>query len=975
MISKSINKFMMIAIFLAITLLTAGVASAETASYSSSYETPYCDSGDEVCEVPNTLIGGAGDDQSDETEPNYYNTLYNICDGEKGENDAELYVNSMTITGQDGPIKPGDTIEIETEFLIDSFEDIKIGFFFSENPNDANPTWTKIDEKNIDLIDDIDLIDEGFVNFTTTKTLPSSGGEYAIRANIEPDSYPEARECADFSRIKDNDDVVITAIGPYEPNTEPASQVYLDTAMFNGNITVNNIEEDLILAYYQYREEGTTTWTNTTKQVTNVTTSNSYSTLETGMEENTTYEYNLCIQEGEFEDPICDDENQKVKTLERPTITIDETKAINNSAIEVTATINRNDATAGQPIYEYNATGTVTGTNEKSNPEKTILFENEEDEEETITLTYDTESIGYGNNNVTITEEYWIGDPLNNSQEYAEWGQSQYEAPFQRTTTAEQEIEEPTITITTIQTTDYDTVEWQAEIKTNHETEYEITIIDPVTEEEEDSQTGTVDEDQTLPTKTVEGLDSNKTYIVKTKIGGEEQETTTITTEEREEPQPYLESDNLIVNTYDKVKIENLEMYNGDYWGEFDIYADVYKDEELYKETLLETITTSESQTETTTTFLQTGENVTGLEPDTTYEILIRTIPQQDTSIEATSTTQTITTEEAQNPEIKDGNITDKSSNTLTHESNLTSLGTANELSPYLQVREKNNPENEIIITPNGIDTEKGYIKIIKEGSSYFLEKGENITEPTTIEAQAYQLDSDTEYEARMCVESDEWNTMKCTDYDTERTLEQGVEGVKTLSPTRNYDGGITLRGETEHLHEARNVKGWFQIEHMESGNVTNTTKFDIEEAGTHSHRIENLSYETKYEYQFYVEMQVERNEEQITLESKGGWESFTTNVEKSIDNIWSSLLEGSEWAKIIMGIAITLSTLFVGVSAFGKTNMQLGTYGIMILLFIGALLSTIIGLFPTYILLLFIIGGVVLAILKGMLFSGRGEE
>lgn len=814
---------------------------------------------------------------------------------------------------------------------------------------DENGTYTKSKSKT-----GITLSETGTEDITLTGLENNTKYYYKVNLTTTNDEVTSGEQ--NFTTLKNP-----------SPNTEPATKVYLDTAEFNGNISVNGYEDEILTTYFQYRQEGQTEWDNTTKYITNTSISTSYSELMTGLPENTTYEFNLCIIDTD-NNVYCDDKNQKVKTLERPTMNIDNVEILNNSTINVTSTITRNDATAGQPIFEYNVTGTYTGTNEKSTPEIITLFQNDE-ETETFTLTYDTESVGYGTNNLTITENYWMGDAGNSSQEIGMWSESEYEAPFQRNTTTTKEIETPTITIKRAESNDYDSIEWEVEINTSLKSQYQITIENTNNNTIVSNITDTTSE-LIIRTETITGLQPNTTHEVRAVVEDDNEETRTVTTEEREEPYQILQNDDITVNTYDRILLENLNFYTGDYWGDFEIYADIYKGDGLYKSTLIETVTTSENQRESTISFLETGKNVTGLEPDTTYDVQLRIIPQQDTSLETTSTTQTVTTQSAENPEIKDGNITDTIVLRLSHESNLTSLGTATKLSPYLQVREKNNPENEIIITPNGFDTETGLIKIIKDGSSYFLEEGENITEPTHIFSKVYELESDTEYEARMCVESDEWNTKNCTLYSDTKTGEQGVEGFKTLTPVRNYNGGITLRGETEDLHDARNVRGWFILEHVESGNKTNTTKFDIESAGTHSQRIENLTYDTKYEYIFVIEFEIDRYGGINTYESSGEWISFTSNVEKSMENIWNSLLEGSSWAKILMGVAITLSVLFVGVRTFGRSNMQLGTYGIMILLFTGALLSTIIGLFPTYILLLIVIGGIVLAVIKGMFFN-----
>jgi len=71
------------------------------------------------------------------------------------------------------------------------------------------------------------------------------------------------------------------------------------------------------------------------------------------------------------------------------------------------------------------------------------------------------------------------------------------------------------------------------------------------------------------------------------------------------------------------------------------------------------------------------------------------------------------------------------------------------------------------------------------------------------------------------------------------------------------------------------------------------------------------------------------------------------------------------------MGLVLVLAILFMSVKAFSQGNHKLDTFGFMIILFIGIILATVLGLFPVYILLIFIIISVVLIVIKKLFFNG----
>ena len=90
-----------------------------------------------------------------------------------------------------------------------------------------------------------------------------------------------------------------------------------------------------------------------------------------------------------------------------------------------------------------------------------------------------------------------------------------------------------------------------------------------------------------------------------------------------------------------------------------------------------------------------------------------------------------------------------------------------------------------------------------------------------------------------------------------------------------------------------------------------------------------------------------------------------------NIDDMFALLTTGPSWAGVILGFILVLAILFIGVTAFGRNKVELGTYGFMILIFIGILLSTLVGLFPAYVILVFLIGSVAVIVIKQLFFKG----
>lgn len=96
-----------------------------------------------------------------------------------------------------------------------------------------------------------------------------------------------------------------------------------------------------------------------------------------------------------------------------------------------------------------------------------------------------------------------------------------------------------------------------------------------------------------------------------------------------------------------------------------------------------------------------------------------------------------------------------------------------------------------------------------------------------------------------------------------------------------------------------------------------------------------------------------------------------TPDSDNTFDDIWDIIFQGSYFMKLLMGFFIVLAVLFMGINGFGKMGMQMGSFAMMIFLFIGVVLATLLKLFPMFIMILFLVGGILLIVLKQMFFGG----
>ena len=90
-----------------------------------------------------------------------------------------------------------------------------------------------------------------------------------------------------------------------------------------------------------------------------------------------------------------------------------------------------------------------------------------------------------------------------------------------------------------------------------------------------------------------------------------------------------------------------------------------------------------------------------------------------------------------------------------------------------------------------------------------------------------------------------------------------------------------------------------------------------------------------------------------------------------SIDNMFDALDTDENWAKLIGGFLIVLATILISVVSFGSAKVEYGAFGFLIFSLIGVIIATSFGLFPAYILVIFLIIGL-LAIIMNKVFGGN---
>ena len=161
-----------------------------------------------------------------------------------------------------------------------------------------------------------------------------------------------------------------------------------------------------------------------------------------------------------------------------------------------------------------------------------------------------------------------------------------------------------------------------------------------------------------------------------------------------------------------------------------------------------------------------------------------------------------------------------------------------------------------------------------------------------------------------------------------------------------------------------------FVIEKDGASNVSyqfNATPYAVATDGTYSNIISNLTEATYYSYNATLSYDTLG----ITnyLYSTG---NFTTLNDNEFDDVWDTMFDGNSKAKIVLGVFALLVIIFGTIAVLGKYDVKLEVFGILAIVVIGTIIVTLMQLFPVYILLAIVLGSVVLAIAKTMLFGGE---
>lgn len=92
-----------------------------------------------------------------------------------------------------------------------------------------------------------------------------------------------------------------------------------------------------------------------------------------------------------------------------------------------------------------------------------------------------------------------------------------------------------------------------------------------------------------------------------------------------------------------------------------------------------------------------------------------------------------------------------------------------------------------------------------------------------------------------------------------------------------------------------------------------------------------------------------------------------------SIDYVFQQLtLDGNVWATSIAGFVIVLAVVFLGVAMLGRANQKIDAFGISMLVFIGILISSLVGLFPWAYLVIFLVVAFVVILLAKVFGGGN---
>lgn len=234
-----------------------------------------------------------------------------------------------------------------------------------------------------------------------------------------------------------------------------------------------------------------------------------------------------------------------------------------------------------------------------------------------------------------------------------------------------------------------------------------------------------------------------------------------------------------------------------------------------------------------------------------------------------------------------------------------------------------------------------------------------NPTEPFTETYDLTGLETNTTYNMTFCVGYGlGWANIVC---DAQRTFTTGYEPTFTWGlPTEVYDTSYIL-------HWTIDFSGTTNVAYkLNDNNPTWLTSFDGVQKDW---SVTGLDPETTYTN--FVAIKYDTLGSTYYLNTSD--QNVTTYYDNAFDDIWDNLLQGSDFAKILLGFVVLFGVITLSVGAFGKYNMKMGFTGILVMIILGTVIATLMNLFPLYILLLIITGSVLLLIAKNMFFSDEG--
>lgn len=221
----------------------APLAHAATATFSATYQAPYCSGANASCDT-GTLVNARGN-QTGGPEQNQPNTINDSCADGAYTGAYHVYESNdrVSIATNDGsPLGPGKTVTVSTTVWCRNTADRLDLYYAASIPGTGSPAWTLINTQACTA--------SGARTFTDTYTLPSTGTTHAVRAQFR---YSGASSNACYSgTVQDRDDLVFDLSRPNDSSfvsqTPPPPTM---TAGQTANVSVT------------MQNTGTNTWTQT----------------------------------------------------------------------------------------------------------------------------------------------------------------------------------------------------------------------------------------------------------------------------------------------------------------------------------------------------------------------------------------------------------------------------------------------------------------------------------------------------------------------------------------------------------------------------------------------------------------------------------------------------------------------------------------------------------------------------------------